>query len=84
MIESFSEGNTLIIKLCPIWSTKDDSIIVYSLRLSHKAKNENHPTAIYSPSLGYLSKITTVLKEEQGQGVNVKHPSCSSKNTREI
>lgn len=29
MIESFSEGNTLIIKLCPMWSAKDDSIIVH-------------------------------------------------------
>lgn len=46
MIESFSEGNTLIIKLCPMWSAKDDSIIVHFQRPFHKAENENCPATI--------------------------------------
>lgn len=45
MIESFSEGNTLIIKLCPMWSAKDDSIIVHFQRPLRKAE-ENWPATI--------------------------------------
>lgn len=61
MIESFSEGNTLIIKLCPIWSTKDDSIIVHSRRPSRIAGKENHPAAIYRPGSDFLPR-------KQGRG----------------
>lgn len=67
MIESFSEENTLIIKLCPMWSAKDDSIIVHFQRPVSQSKGEL-PCHYLSVNSEFLSKLKQSFNKKEGGG----------------